>query len=443
MPIHSAEPGALTPLISETAGVTRADVEKATAKKSLTLFDAYALTLHGAEKVAITGEDYVQSLARRRQALGAFLPRISLKAQKMFPDNDPQNRTTYYGTGVNLYGRQPIITGLDEWASLKLARSDLALKKTRIAESATGMLLEVARGFYRLIQIEKSIGNKDETVALHRKMLNELNRRVALGRSRRSEVLRTLSQIAKLEAEIKSQRNELARARLDFAAVTNIPAGRDFADNEMIADPAQTVSTKSALARRWDVKSSAREEEIARARLLAAKGGHLPSVYLEGTYRLYQLHEQGSQDYYFALGAELPIFSGGITSARVSEAESLVRQAELRKTLVTRTAEQDIVDAVQSYESTKGETEAYRKALDSAENNYASTLNEYRLNLVTILDVLTSLTYLQSAHDDYDRVMLQHRLNRVRLGVATGEFNGAGISVLRDAAAQSKQKGTK
>ncbi|MBP7585194.1 MAG: TolC family protein [Spirochaetes bacterium] len=425
--------------LNESTGVTRADVERATAKKELSLFDAYALTLGGAEKVAITHEDYVQALARRRQAIGSFLPRVSLKAQKMFPDNDPANRTTYYGTGVNLYARQPILTGLDEWATLKLARTDLALKKNRIAESASNLLLDVARAFYRLIQVEKGIANRETTIALHRKMLAELNRRVALGRSRRSEVLRTLSQVAKLEAEIKSQKNELARARLDFAAVTNIPAGRDLADYAHIADPAAPVEPKAALARRWDVKSSEREEELARARLLAARGGHLPSVYLEGNYRLYQLHEQGTRDYYFALGAELPIFTGGITSARVSEAESLVKQAGLRKSLVARTAEQDIADAVQSFESTRGECEAFRKALESAESNYAVTLNEYRLSLVTILDVITSLTFLQAARDDYDRVLLQHRLDRVRLGIATGEFNGAGIAVLRDAAVEQKR----
>ncbi len=423
-------PPRLNALISEATGVTAGDVDKAEGKKTLTLFDAYALTLGNAEKIAISVEEYAQSLARRWQALGAFLPRVSLKAQKMYPDNEPSNRTTYYGTGVSLYGRQPIVTGLDEWALFSYARHDKLLKKIRLSETASDLLLDVARSYYRLLQVEKGLKNREEMAGHYRRMLGELNRRVALGRSRKSEVLRTRSQISKLEAEIKSQKNELARARLEFNVVTGIPPDVTLDENE----PTSTDFSGEegdAMARRWDVKAAAREIELARARLLAARGGHLPSVYLEGSYKLYQKHDMGGRDYFFALGAELPLFSGGIVSARVEEAESMVKQAKLRDSLVRRSARKDIVDALQSYESSKNEMAAYKEALDSAVNNYAVTLNEYRLNLVTILDVLTSLTFMQSARDDYDRVMLQHRYNRVRLGVATGEFNGNGIGALR------------
>ena len=57
--------------------------------------------------------------------------------------------------------------------------------------------------------------------------------------------------------------------------------------------------------------------------------------------------------------------------------------------------------------------------------------NEYRLNQVTILDVLTSLTNLQTVRDDYERVLLQLKLNRVRLGIAVNEFTGEKIKILR------------
>jgi hypothetical protein len=60
-------------------------------------------------------------------------------------------------------------------------------------------------------------------------------------------------------------------------------------------------------------------------------------------------------------------------------------------------------------------------------------LAEYRLNLTSILDVLTALSALQTARDDYERIVLQHRINRIRLGVATNEFSGDGIHSLKKA----------
>ncbi len=419
-------------LLLDAGGITEGDVKSAVKAESLTLFDAYVLALSGGETPAMAAQDYVQALARRRQAIGAFLPRISLKAQKIFP-SDAQTGSAQYATGVNLYGRQPIFTGLDEWAAFKLSREDVKLKKTLVSDLSSRLLLDVAGGFYRLMQMEMGIKNREDIVFAYRKMLGELNRRVALGRSRRSEVLRTSAQVATLEAQIKSAKNELSRARLELYAAAGIPPEKPLADYETMPDAPASPDAEKALAHRPDVKAAEGELAVASARLLAARGGHLPSVYLEGTYRIWREVDPGGRDYFFALGAELPLFSGGIVSARIREAESKLKQAELKKALIIRTAKQDIADAIGSYKSSAAELEAYRKALDSARGNHAVTMNEYRLSLVTILDVLTSLTFLQGARDDYEKKSLEYKYNRVRLGVALGEFPGAGIGALRGA----------
>jgi outer membrane protein TolC len=50
---------------------------------------------------------------------------------------------------------------------------------------------------------------------------------------------------------------------------------------------------------------------------------------------------------------------------------------------------------------------------------------------VTILDVLTSLTSLQNARDEFQRAELQVKLNRISLGVAINEFSGDKIRKLQ------------
>ncbi len=419
-------------LILDAGGITEGDVKAAALAESLTLFNAYVLALSGGETPAMAAQDYVQALARRRQAIGSFLPRISLKAQKIFP-TDAQTGSVQYSTGVNLYGRQPIFTGLEEWAAFKLSREDVKLKKILVSDLSSRLLLDVAGSFYQLMQMEMGIKNREDMVAAYRKMLGELNRRVALGRSRRSEVLRTSAQVAALEAQIKSAKNELSRARLELYAASGIPPQKSLADYASMPDAPASPDAEKALALRPDVKAAEGELAVASARLLAARGGHLPSVYLEGTYRVWREVDPGGRDYFFALGAELPLFSGGIVSARIREAESKLKQAELKKALITRTAKQDIADAIGSYTSSASELEAYRKALDSAKGNHTVTMNEYRLSLVTILDVLTSLTFLQGARDDYEKKSLEYKYNRIRLGVALGEFPGKGIGSLRNA----------
>ncbi|HQO03740.1 MAG TPA: hypothetical protein PLI62_15860, partial [Spirochaetota bacterium] len=118
----SAGPADLQKIFRDVTGTGPADLKESSGRSVLTLYDAYILSLHKGEGLAIAGEDFLQAAARRRQAFGSFLPRISLKAQKIFPEDNVRNQSAVSGSGVSLYARQPIITGLDEWSAFKLAR---------------------------------------------------------------------------------------------------------------------------------------------------------------------------------------------------------------------------------------------------------------------------------------------------------------------------------
>jgi outer membrane protein TolC len=164
--------------------------------------------------------------------------------------------------------------------------------------------------------------------------------------------------------------------------------------------------------------------------LLEAKGGHLPAAYLEGSYNLYSKNEN-ARDYTASLGVEIPIFNGGITRAKVRESESKLRQAELKFEAVKGEAVNDITDSWESWQSSALQVKAYRESLTMAERSYNAVMKEYRLNLTGIIDVFNSLRELQSGRDEYQRIRLQHTVNRLRLGVATGEFEGAKFRILK------------
>ncbi|RPI91173.1 MAG: TolC family protein [Spirochaetales bacterium] len=222
------------------------------------------------------------------------------------------------------------------------------------------------------------------------------------------------------------------QTRNSLSVISGVPVDRRLVEEVCLPAAPVIPSEKGTLIEsRFDIKAAVEELEIARSRMLAAQGGHLPSVYLEGTYRIYQQYETG-RDFYAGLGAELPIFSGGVTSARVSEAASVRRQSELRLLQARRVARNEIEEAYSTHTSSTHAMESFKKALDAADNNYRSILGEYRLNLVTLLDVFSALTTLESARDDYERTVLENCLSRIRLGVSTGEFHGKGINKLRE-----------
>ncbi len=450
-------------VIRRATGITDEDVRAAAAKKEITLFDAFALAVHKTERMAIEGENAIQAEERKLQAIESFLPYFSLRANKAFPEPD----TRYINlarSAVSLYLRQPIVTGLREASQIKAAWSDRKIREYQLNNNANQMLMDVGTAYYTVLLMEHDLNNNEQLLELHNKTLAEIRRRVEIGRSRQSDLLRTNAQIYSLQARVKSIRTGLEHARLVFAAMTGIESDYVLADTLNLNDPHFTLKdTEKIVDDRWDVRAAKEQTEYSKAGVLAAYGTHLPSVYFEGSYFLWQdsmykidrskqmtqlalssnpaasllgsrLNNGNpikSRDYYFSLGAELPIFGGDITFAKVREANSKKRQADLGFSQAVRLARKDILDSYQTWEGSKVEMDAYRKALASAEQNYQVVSNEYRLNQVTILDVLVSLTGLQGARDDYERALLQLKLNRVRLGVSINEFSGEKIRGLR------------
>jgi outer membrane protein len=427
--------GKIKVLLEEATGITDSDVIKAGQKKVLTLFDVYALAVKKTEAMAIEGEKYIQAEAHKSQAIGAMLPRVSLRATKIFPETKSGTYTNAK-TSMSLYARQPIITGLQEWYSYRGSQYEIRLRRYELFYNAGLFLLEVAQYFYRVLQIEQTLKDKEDIIILYKRTLDELRRRVRVGRSRQTEVLRVDTEIFKLEADIKSLQKELKSARMALSALSSISPDSILKEGELSGFDYSTEKLKSLLRDRWDIRAAREEVKFAETRLRVEQGGHLPTIYLEGYYRLYQRDKTG-RDYYGALGAELPLFSGGIVSARVREAESALRKAELNLSRGLRNAETDIRDAYQRWESTQKEMEAYKNAFDTAERNYRAVMREYRLNLVAILDVFTALTSLYNAREDYETTKLQNSLNRIRLGIAVGEFSGTDIQQLRERSKQT------
>ncbi|MFH0977355.1 MAG: TolC family protein [Spirochaetota bacterium] len=423
-------------MITEASGISDNDAVTASQKKAVTLFDVYALAVKNTERLAIEGESSIQSEAKRQQAYGAFLPKVYLRANKYFAEKYKLGSSSQRDT-IALYARQPIMTGLEEFSAFKASLSDIKIKKYNLNNNILQLLLDVSSSFYNVIQIEKSIKTGEEIINLYKRTLNELNRRAAIGRSRKSEVQRTITELYKLEAERKTLQNNLTRAKLALKTITGAKDDLKLTEGAEIPDPDYKIEgLKTLTERRWDIKTALETVEQAKARVLSAYGGNLPSIYADATYLLYYEKNStssggNSRDYYFSMGAELPIFNGGITFAKIKEARSIKRQSELDLSRTIRFAEEDIIDSFQNWVSSKNEYEAFKKALDSAEENYKMVNNEYRLNLVTILDLITSLKSLQTAKDDYERSMLQHKLNRIKLAVAATELSGKNIGILK------------
>ena len=121
------------------------------------------------------------------------------------------------------------------------------------------------------------------------------------------------------------------------------------------------------------------------------------------------------------LKVDVPLFQGGKTVGAVKSAASRARQAKLRFERAAREAALDIRNAYAKLKTTMDRTLALEQALAAAEDNYRLQVEDYRLNLVSNLDVLQALQELQDARRDV--ISARHEANRLywQLRVASGE----------------------
>jgi outer membrane protein TolC len=104
--------------------------------------------------------------------------------------------------------------------------------------------------------------------------------------------------------------------------------------------------------------------------------------------------------------------------SRVSEAVSQQTQAELSLSQIRRQAEEEIRSAHQSVVYDRLQLDALEKATVAARKNYEAQRHDYRLGLVTNLDVLQALTAYQENQRALDRARFTEKTDYLMLQAA-------------------------
>ena len=123
-------------------------------------------------------------------------------------------------------------------------------------------------------------------------------------------------------------------------------------------------------------------------------------------------------DWDVQLALTIPLYAGGSLQSRVREAVSQSTQAELGASQARRQAEQEIRSVYQSVTFDRSRLEALEKATEAARKNYEVQRHDYRLGLVTNLDVLQAMTVFQENQRALDRARYTAKLDYLLLEAA-------------------------
>lgn len=391
---------------------------------ALTLDEYYDAALHRSESLANQAELIRQAEERYNQARAAVLPSVNGTASRFWQDPIPAgNSSTSLSPNqqslVALNVTQPIFRGFREYAGLRQTKALVGAQNEDFYNARRQLFRDVSQNFYDILTVEQDLRNLEEEIRQNSVRAAELRGRVRIGRSRTSEVLTVESTISTLQAQTEQLRAQLRIAREAFAFLSGLESGMTLNDAEVAPETLEPLADYlERLKARPDIKAAQQRLAAAEENVAIARGAKLPSVDLSGNYYLDRSGALQDVNWDVRLSLTVPLYAGGGLESKIREAASQRTQADLAVSQVSRQAEQELRSAYQAAELDRAQLDALTRATDTAKRNYESQTREYRLGLVTNLEVLQALTAYQENQRALDRARFTAKLDYLKLQAA-------------------------
>jgi outer membrane protein len=404
-------------------------------RDALGLRELYEMALYRSETLALSGEELVRIQTLYEQIRGSLLPRIAFEGSYLRQDPPPpstgvqasltlKERTDFRFTAV-----QPLFAGLREFHALRQTGALYRGQEHQIRHARRLLYADAADAFYVVLGAERELATTRDTLRLAEERLEELVQRQRVGISRRSEVLSQEAEVASIRASLERLKGAHAVAWEALRFVTGLKGSPELVD--AMPDPGEVSPVEDFLerarARREDLKAARERLSAAEEGVGIARAGYLPTADLQANYYAHRDGVSAAIDWDVVLSFQVPLFEGGVAQAQMREARSLIRSSRLELDRLFREAALEINRAYAALLAFRSELASLEKAVASAQENYEIVQAEYRQNIATNLEVLTSSNVLQAARLGRDRARFQARLARVRLEVQSGVTPGEAL----------------
>lgn len=389
--------------------------------EALTLDDYFTAALARSEVVATQSELIRQAEERYRQARAAVLPAVNAVGSYTQQDSGARNAAIFptRQTLARVTATQPLFRGFREFAAIRQSRALIGAQTEDYQNARVQLFRDVVQNFYDVLALEQDLENLADQIDQNLERQKELNARVRIGRSRIGEVLTVQSTISTLRARVEQLRAELATARDVFAFLSGLPAATPLRDAEPLPmEPAPLADYLDRLDVRPDVRAAQQRFQAAQENVAVARGASLPSIDLNANQYLKRSGSLEDVNWDVQLALTMPLYAGGGLQSQMREALSQSTQAELEANRIRRLADQEIRSFHQIAVLDRNQLAALERATDAARRNYEAQRRDYRLGLVTNLDVLQALTAFQENQQALDRARHTAKLNYLRLQAA-------------------------
>jgi outer membrane protein len=390
---HTPRPGAEDP------------EQQATSGPLVTLHHAVQLAQKHSERFLIATEELERAKLLRDRAWAAFLPVLTVRGTLTHSDKE-------IGFSSRVIQRQRALAGnasarltlFDGPAIPQIARAyalaDAAEQRTRWQHEQ--LAFEVANAYFSALAASNMVGVAERSLRTAEKHLVAARARRAAGEALGIDETRARIQVVSSRSELVRADNALDSA-IDYLAYLvgrEPPISVQRPVMRLPATDAQGVAAAdTAVRRRADVHAAQLQVQAARHAVIAAWMDFLPTVALEGAYRVTQnTGWSGDPDSWNVLLAlQWALFDGGLRRTTVRERDSLLIEARLQRQMLERGVRREVRQALRDLKTAHATLQTAQEKLNLAKQSETLIMTRYRSGLATSLEVVEAADTLKQA----------------------------------------------
>ena len=370
---------------------------------------------------AQAGQEY------QREALGTLLPQISLNAgaNRIHQENELVQQS--FDSEIYSLVLRQYLYNKTAWENYQKFKSMAKQSESEALEAQSEATVELARRYFTVLAAEDELELIQAERRTTQKSLDRVNALYAKQLALITDQLDLKARVDGLAAQELDARNQVSLSREALAEIVGRPVKEKLSrvnDDVQLRISAQSLETwvRDGVAQNPALKANESGVEVAGAALRSGKGGHYPTLSVSLSA---QQSNEGynnalvprTDSYVAGIGLQVPLYSGGSTSARVRGLYQDQIAAEQQLESVLRRVVKEITSAYLTADTSAQKISASRHALASAQLSREAAEKAFSYGMVNAVDVLTSVRNEYRAHRDllktqYDFVTNVITLNR-------------------------------
>jgi outer membrane protein len=408
-------------------------------ERAVTLTEAIRLAERTQPGVIQAQSGIRTAAARRRNALGSYLPSVTATSQasEFFSEGasriDPVTGQLTTGNSSNrslstsLSASVDLFTGFRRGAEMRAARPGQTAAEAGLVDARFQQALTTTNQFFDALAAAQLMRVREASVRRAEEQLKVSINKLRAGSATRSDSLRSRVTLGNTRLELIRATTDLAAAEAGLARLVGetgrVKAADDSAFYRLDALPDTAALRAEAEARSPRLQSTRAGAEAARANVRASKSAYWPSLTLSGNTAW---NASRANDYdllnqrQVSLGLRWSLFDRFDRELAVAEREASLDVADAEAADAGRAVAAELTARLAELDAARAEIEITATSVVAATEDLRVQQERYRLGASTIVDVLTSQEALDQAEVDVVVARFNHLRARAQLEALIG-----------------------